>query len=221
MTNKKMLASWANTVLFTIFIKFSSIAKISFIIGSSLAFFSAVSIITPLAGAFGGISGSLFTFGIVGLLRWFLTASLPWHFLAYHIPGLFASLFWATSSRIKGVPAFCCIVLFLLHPVGVQAALYTLFWLIPLVITISKKETLFARALGSTFTAHAVGTVIWLYTKSMNPDIFLMLIPVVIIERVLFASGMVVAYYCIARLITGYKQRNAFWTKIIAKVAHY
>ena len=49
--------------------------------------------------------------------------------------------------------------------------------------------------LGSTFTAHAVGSVIWLYAGLVpNPETWLALIPVVVLERILFASGMFVGY---------------------------
>lgn len=125
--------------------------------------------------------------------------ALPFHFLAYHIPGLFASLYWATQSRlVKIAPAVLCMILFITHPVGASAAVYSLFWLIPICVTLFCKETIFTRSLGSTFTAHAVGSVIWLFTVAMSADQWLALIPVVIIERALFTIGMVVAYKVIA-----------------------
>src|SRR2546430_1999084 len=58
----------------------------------------------------------------------------------------------------------------------------------------------FLQALGSAFIAHAVGSVIWLYTVGMTPAAWLGLIPVVFVERMLCAAGMTVAYYGISGL---------------------
>ena len=195
MANKNLMSSFSNAFLFNALIKLSGIAKVSFILGSHAAFFSASMILVPLSGAFAGVAGSFAFFGVRLAISLLWTAVLPFHFFAYHIPGLFASLFWATDSKLfRIVPAIICMTLFLMHPVGSGAALYSLFWLIPVITTLFFKETYFTIALGSTFTAHAVGSVIWLYTVPMTADQWLMLIPLVIVERLLFASGMVIAY---------------------------
>src|SRR5437868_98622 len=98
-----------SSFMFGLATKMSSICKISFIFGSHMAYFSMSSIITPLSGAFLGISGGF----LVLLTR--------------------------------------------------------------LVI-------------------HAVGSVIWLYTTPTTVEMWLGLIPVVALERCLFALGMVVMY---------------------------
>ena len=199
MTHKKLLSPIQNIVLFNSIIKLSGVFKLSFIVGSHIAFFSAVAICAPLSGAFAGIAGSLGVFGVSIALRALLMGSMPIHFLAYHIPGLFASLHWATQSRLARIaPAFMCMVLFIAHPVGSSAALYSLFWLIPVFTTLYARQNALSRAFGSTFTAHAVGSVIWLYTVPMSADHWLSLIPVVILERALFAVGMVAAYKAIS-----------------------
>lgn len=202
MVYKKLLSPFSNAVLFNALIKLGSLAKVSFILGSQLAFFSLGAICIPLAGAFAGVAGALSVFGLRLGINFLLTAHIPLEFLAYHIPGLFASLYWATSNKIvKVIPALACMMLFLVHPVGAQAALYSLFWLIPVYVTLWAPASLFNTALASTFTAHAVGSVIWLYTVSMSPDQWLMLIPVVIAERLLFAVGMVIMYKVIERVL--------------------
>ena len=63
MISKKLLSPFQNIVLFNTLIKVSGIAKLSFIVGSQIAFFSAVAIMTPLSGAFAGISGCFSVFG--------------------------------------------------------------------------------------------------------------------------------------------------------------
>lgn len=215
MVHKKLLNPLSNAVLFNTLIKLGSLAKVSFIVGSQLAFFSIGAICIPLAGAFAGIAGALSVFGLRLGLNFLITAHIPFEFLAYHIPGLCASLYWASSNKIvKVVPALLCMVLFLAHPVGAQAALYSLFWLIPVYLTLWAPKNLFNTALASTFTAHAVGSVIWMYTVSMTPDQWLMLIPVVIAERLLFAVGMVVMYKVIKRVLIA----TGFTSKVVATV---
>jgi len=87
-----------------------------------------------------------------------------------------------------------CMLLFVLHPVGADAWIYAMYWWIPVILYITQRNDLFAMALGSTFVAHAVGSVIWLYTVPMAASTWLALIPIVLIERLLFALGMVVLY---------------------------
>ncbi len=199
MVSKKLLSPFQNMVVFNSLIKLSGLAKLSFILGSQIAFFSAVAIMTPLSGAFAGIAGSFAVFGTGLLLRFVFWGSLPFHFLAYHIPGLFASLYWASNSKIARIaPAILCMAIFICHPTGSQAAIYSLFWLLPVYVTLFCKDSVFTRALGSTFTAHAVGSVIWLLTVPMTGNQWLMLIPVVIVERALFTAGMVIGHKVIA-----------------------
>jgi len=62
-------------------------------------------------------------------------------------------------------------------------------WLIPFVATFFKKR-LILNSLGATFTAHAVGSTIFLYTFGLTPQIWLALIPVVFIERGVFTVGI-------------------------------
>jgi len=112
------------------------------------------------------------------------------HYLAYHIPGFCAALYWSSRSAVIGVLLpLVCIGLFLLNPIGLMSAPYVLFWLIPIVLY-WQKDTIFYVALSSTFIAHAVGSVIWLYTVPTTSALWLSLIPIVIIERLAFASGM-------------------------------
>jgi len=98
-------------------------------------------------------------------------------------------------------------VLFALHPVGGQAWVYSLYWLIPVIATFFP-ERLAGRALGATFTAHAVGSVAYLYMFQSTPAFWLALIPVVAVERLLFASGISVSYVALNSLLA--KVENKF-----------
>lgn len=173
--------------------KLTAFAKFSFIVGSKMAFFAPAAVVLPLAGAFGGISGSLGMLGMGLIMRCLFFGAMPLVFLAYHLPGFVASLYWAHDSKIfRSVPALLCMILFLAHPVGAQSAWYTLFWLIPMIA--SFYSGIFFTALGSSFTAHAVGTLVWLYAGQLAPADFALLVPVVIVERLMIAVAMVMAY---------------------------
>lgn len=175
--------------------KLSGLLKVSFLVGSQMIWFSGVNAILPLSGAFGGVFGA----GLVFLMRQlihlicFKTVSLS--FLALCIPGFCASLYFASRHiAIRLLLPIACMALFVAHPVGAQAFVYSLYWLIPVVLYFIPQQSLFFTALGSTFVAHAVGSVIWCYTVPMTPGMWMALMPIVMLERILFALGMVVAY---------------------------
>ncbi len=209
MRNSFKAASYAGIL------KLSGLVKISFLVGSEMVFFSGVNCVLPLSGAFGGVMGAGLLFVMRQLLHlvFFKTVSLS--FLAMCIPGFCASLYWSASSYnvnpsihpIRGTQGerifdiairlllpLACMGLFIIHPVGAQAFIYSFYWLIPVVLYFGPYQSLFLTALGSTFIAHAVGSVIWCYTVPMTAGMWLGLMPIVLLERTLFALGMVVAY---------------------------
>jgi hypothetical protein len=182
--------------------KLLSIYKLSFVVGSQTIFFSATNFCMPLIGSFGGVGVATGVWALMLAYR-LLVGSFAWSTLAFYIPGYGAALYLATRSRWMrcGVPV-ACFALFLLHPVGWQAALYSAYWLIPLFIGTKATRSFFMEALGATFTAHAIGSVLWLYTVPMTPVAWLALIPIVAVERVTFAAGMVVMHSSISYVTT-------------------
>jgi len=68
-----------------------------------------------------------------------------------------------------------------------------MYWLIPVALYFMKKST-FNTALGSTFVVHAVGSVIWLYTRDTSVLLWHSLLPIVLLERMAFAIGMVLMH---------------------------
>jgi hypothetical protein len=130
------------------------------------------------------------------------------HVLAYSVPGLFASLYWSAprASIRVGIPLLC-MVLFIMHPTGWYAAPYTLFWLIPLGVYLSGTVNIYAHAFACSFIAHAIGSVIWLYTVSMPAANWYAIMIRVPFERTVMALAMVAVYYAIQLtknlLITG------------------
>lgn len=199
---RSMFSGWFKKASFLALVKLSSCIKISYVFGSFAAFFSASNCIIPLAGAFGGIWASMGLFGFLLGLKWALTGIFSWHILAFYLPGLCASLYWASSHWfIRAFLPSVCMMLFLAHPEGIQAGLYTGFWLIPLFIYLSRAESVIARSFGSTFVAHGVGSVIWIYTTPLSSATWLALIPVVILERCVFALGMAFMHVILSNAI--------------------
>lgn len=186
-------------------VKVASFYKLSFIVGSFSAFFSLSGLALPLAGAFsnGVLTASCASLALVAL-RVALHGFSWWtgfHTLAFVLPGFCAALYWASrSAYIRFALPVACMVLFVVHPVGRQAFVYSLFWLLPIGVYFYEQRCVFMTALASTLVAHAVGSVIWLYSVPMTSNQWLALIPMVAVERLCYAAGMMVLYYTVSFL---------------------
>jgi len=110
------------------------------------------------------------------------------------LPLPLAAFYFGSKSKFKALIAGLCIILFIIHPIGKQAWIYSLYWLIPIFTSFFPKR-LFLRSLGSTFTAHAAGSTIFLYTVKLTPAIWLSLIPITLVERISFAIGIYLGYF--------------------------
>lgn len=188
---------------FTVLIgKLLAFGKLSLVVGSYGIMFSASNVCLPLVGLFGGIGSATAVWTLLFVSR-LVASSCSVATLAFYLPGYCAALYLATASRLFrcGLPLLA-IILFCVHPVGSQAMLYSLYWLIPLAVGAGLSRGLFAQALGATFTAHAVGSVIWLYAAApMAPAAWLALMPLVALERVTFAAGMIVMHHATNQLM--------------------
>lgn len=157
-------------------------------------------VVLPLMGAFLGLLGSylLIIRSILLLLAMLIGLKVQ---IFFGLPTLFASLYWSTESALLriGVPLLC-MLLFIVHPVGFYAAPYTLFWLIPIGAHFYADSRLLT-AMASTFTAHAVGSVMHLYMiGTLSSGAWLHLIPIVMIERLALGLSMYVAYRLLRKL---------------------
>lgn len=177
----------------------ASCIKISYIRGSWAAFFSATSCVIPAAGLVAGPYGSL-CISVVRILQMIITAPFRLPTLLLNVvPGAVASAYWYAPRWLMNlIIPLLSIVLFVFHPVGAQAYLYSLLWIIPMCVGCIPQVPLFVRALSSSLIAHAVGSVLWLYLLPSTPALWLGILPVVIIERVVMALGIVLAYYLYA-----------------------
>jgi len=105
-----------------------------------------------------------------------------------------AAFYFGSRSRLKMITALACFVLFIIHPIGREAWLYSLYWLIPMVGAFLWRKNLLVKSLGATFTAHAVGSVVYLYAFGLPASVWLGLIPQVALERGFFAVGIWFSY---------------------------
>ncbi len=196
---------YIQSILWTSVIKTTSWIKLNYIAGLEMSWFSFAPIFMPLTGAFMGVFGSSTVFLMRLALKMVVCKSLSLSLLALYLPGYCASLYWATNTiMIRALLPLACMVFFVIHPVGSQAFVYSLYWFIPVMLYFYPHRSLLLQALGSTFTAHAVGSVIVLYTLPTTADMWFGLLSIVPFERCCFAVGMVVVYKMIMYVKTVY-----------------
>ncbi|MBI2039498.1 hypothetical protein HYT18_00300 [Candidatus Microgenomates bacterium] len=179
---------------FTLQIPFNKLA------GSNVSF-TLFDFFAPIAGAFlGPFFGITSVFSVEVVNIWVKHAPLTTGSVIRLFPTLFAVYYFANVAK-KGnykpwillVPLIC-IVAFIIHPIGRQVFYYPLmFWTIP-ILAYRFRNNLFMKSLGATFTAHAVGGTAWIWAFNLPASVWNSLIPVVIAERLLFATGIAGSY---------------------------
>ena len=193
-------------LIFSILVFIGDRINFSRLVGAENQFFTLFQFFGPVAGAFlGPVVGVMSvliaevaskivnhaTFDLVTILR--LT------------PMLFAAWYFGTKKdKLSFLVPIAAIVLFVAHPVGRQVWYFSLFWVMPIIIKLLPKkygDRIFLRSLGATFTAHAVGGAMWNYLVPMTPQAWVALIPVVIYERLLFASGISASFVLLNTLL--------------------
>ena len=152
----------------------------------------------PLPGAF---FGPIYGIAIVLVAKVFalIFSNSPFDFVSFlrFIPAFVGVYIFSKYKNSILNPLICAfsILLFILHPVGSQAWLFSLFWLIPILLHFFPSNNIFLRSLATTLTQHSVGAVIWIYfVSAQTPEFWLALIPVVAIERFVFATGIAFSY---------------------------
>ncbi|MCF7800171.1 hypothetical protein K9M16_04190 [Candidatus Babeliales bacterium] len=149
--------------------------------------------------------------------------------VTFGLPTLLSTLCWSVSLKsktnnslfieilnliLKVVLPITCFALFVLHPEGNKAYIYSFYWFIPVFIYFLDKfkiyNAYFLTALATTFVAHAVGSVIWLYTVPMAAFMWISLIPIVALERFIFACGINLLQKLIFESIKDFKLKKYF-----------
>lgn len=186
-------------LLFTALVLIGSQINFSTLIGAEesqfftlFQFFGPISgaFLGPLVGAFSVLTAQAISFFVVG-------KEISLINVARLLPMLFAAYYFGTSKKKEWglIVPLLAIGAFVLHPIGQQVWYYAvMFWTIPLLMRLVFPNKLFAKSLGATFTAHAVGGAIWIYTIPMTVEAWNLLIPIVIFERTIFAVGISVSY---------------------------
>ncbi|MBI4281331.1 hypothetical protein HY625_00755 [Candidatus Uhrbacteria bacterium] len=116
-------------------------------------------------------------------------------------PSLFAVAYFSRKSRFGIIVPLLAIVAFNVNPIGRSVWYFSLYWLIPIVCHFLRGRFLFVRALGATFTAHAVGGALWIWAFALPKAVWVSLIPVVAMERALFTVGIVATYVVCTNLL--------------------
>jgi len=153
----------------------------------------------PIAGAFlGPIYGIASVLGVEVVNMLVKHSAWTQGAIIRLFPTLFATLYFALINKKTTKPwilfiPLACMLIFMAHQIGRQVAYYTLFWTIP-VIAYRFRNNLYLRSLGATFTAHAVGGAAWIWAFNLKASVWMGLIPVVIEERLLFASGIAISF---------------------------
>jgi len=185
-------------VLFAALVLIAKQINFSSILGAENQAFTLFQFFGPIAGSFLGPvigAGAI----LVSQVSEMLLFGKAFDFIALFrlTPMIFAAAYFGFYAKKQfnytAVIPLLAMIAFLLHPVGQQAWVYSLYWLIPVIATVFSKR-LFFRSLGSTFTAHSIGSVVWLYTFPSTPEFWLLLIPIVAVERLLFALGISVSF---------------------------
>lgn len=165
------------------------------LVGSS-ARFTLFDFFGPLATGFIGTLPGIIAVALTQLADFFIKGAVVVDAgtIIRFFPMLFAAWYFSKKSAFNVIVPALAIVAFIAHPIGRSAWVYSMFWLIPIVAYFFRDKSLILRALGTTFTAHAVGGALWVWTFGLSKAIWLSLIPLVAFERMLFAAGIAASY---------------------------
>ena len=183
--------------------------------GSKVSF-TLFDLFAPITGALlGPVLGIVSVFAITVVNFFYTGGEFSTGAIIRLFPILFAVYYFAKKDRSNiAIPALAILV-FWAHPVGREVWYYALFWLIP-IAAYFRRDILFVRALGSTFTAHAVGGALWIWFIGLPAGVWISLIPVVAVERLLFAAGIGLSYVLATNLIAYLEKRNLLKGKILS-----
>jgi hypothetical protein len=199
-------------LLFTIVAFITQNINFSALVGTQNQFFTLFQFFGPIAGSFlGPWVGSLTVF-LSEIANNFVTGK---EFTLLNIlrllPMVVAAIYFGAKKKSLGIILpLLAIAAFIVHPVGRTVWFFSLYWTIPIIATLlpeKYKSNIFIRSLGTTFTAHAVGGAIWIYSIPMTAEQWIGLIPVVAYERLLFATGIAISYVAVNTLLDKIDQK--------------
>jgi hypothetical protein len=203
-------------VLFAAVFLVASKTKMLPILGTDLNF-SIGAMFGPITASVLGIGfglGSIVLADVVGIaIGLYSLESI--YYLATFVPALIASLYFARSfkdDRKTALIPIACMAAFLANPIGREVWFYSLFWLIPAATVFFKKNIdgvlrhpalkVYSQSLGSAFTDHAVGSVVYLYLLNIPSQFWIAAIPMTIIERLIIALGIDFSYHAVKKAMS-------------------
>jgi len=169
------------------------------LVGANNQSFTLFQFFGPIAGAFLGPVVGVLSVLIAEIANFFvLGKELTLINFIRLLPMLFAAWYFGTKrDKLSFLTPIIAMILFIVHPVGRQVWYFSLLWTIPISVKLLPKkysEKVFLKSIGATFTAHAVGGSTWNYVAQMTPELWIGLIPVIVIERLLFALGISLSF---------------------------
>lgn len=187
-------------IIFFVIIFTASRISLFQIVGAKQSF-TLFEFLYPLPAAFLGSGWGAGVVLVVKILNWLFSGqSLDLITFIRFFPAVLAAFYFASKSKWNLLVPVACMILFWANPVGRAAFPYALFWLIPIFVFPLKKG-LALNALGTTFIAHALGSTAFLYSVPMTAEVWRGLIPVVLMERFIFAAGICLSYILVRDLI--------------------
>ena len=179
-------------------------------LAGSGAKFTVFDAFAPMTGAFIGSIPAVIAILLMHSLNFFVQGA---HIqdagtIIRFFPMLFAVLYFAKKGKLNLIIPIIAIVVFLMHPIGRSVWYFSLFWTIPIFAYFLRDRFLFARALGATFSAHAVGGAAWIWAFALPSSVWNSLIPVVFAERLLFALGIMASYVLVNNLLYALEQKH-------------
>ncbi len=189
-------------IVFTIIGFLALEVKLTNLAGSK-ATFTLFDALAPIAGAFLGGAFGIVSVILAKVINGFIhsTDIVDIGFVIRLIPSLFAVLYFSSKRKSLLLVPILAIIAFNLNPVGREVWYFSLFWTIPIICHFLRERFLLVRALGATFSSHAVGGAIWVWMVPLPASVWIGLIPVVIIERSLFALGITASFVSVKAFI--------------------
>jgi hypothetical protein len=157
----------------------------------------------PIAPAFLGTIPGIVAVFLMQLINFFIHGSkvLDPGTIIRFLPMLFTAMYFGKKTSLNWIIPALAIIVFNANPVGRSVWFYSMFWLIPVICYFWQDKSLLARSLGATFMAHAAGGAIWIWVFNLPSAVWIGLIPVVIVERLLFALSIALNYKLMSILI--------------------
>ncbi|MBX9831072.1 hypothetical protein K2X40_03875 [Candidatus Babeliales bacterium] len=211
-------------ILFGILALVSFFVPISPILGSFKFTLTGVSTVFPLIGGLASLPYAALFIMTYGLFRALTAISIT----TTGIPLFFATMNWNIQTQaltnksrtinlarlfLQVVVPMICMALFVAHPVGRQAFVYSWFWLVPVALYTLEKLNIrgvFFTALSSTFIAHGIGTALWIYMVPMTAEQWIALIPVTLAERLVMAAASTLFFVLI-------KSMSAYLSSLVTR----